>query len=139
MLFPDYLMHKKAAATCVKQSIAYLVSVTPQETGNLPAATDELPPNQHRSIESNELVHWCHGATGRRLFSRFRSSACISFKHPYFSFPTNDPSLVNQSPTVTASGQTAFSKESRVEYDCFYCIRVMTCSRVLRCACIARS
>nr|CDS18347.1 Lancl1 protein [Echinococcus granulosus] len=36
--------------------------VTPPDTGNLPVATDELPP--HRRSASDELVHWCHGDAG---------------------------------------------------------------------------
>lgn len=46
-------------------AVDYLIAVTPPDTGNLPAATDELPPN--RRPVSDELVHWCHGDAGQLL------------------------------------------------------------------------
>ena len=33
------------------------------KSGNFPCAMDEAPPNPTRH-ESEELVHWCHGAPG---------------------------------------------------------------------------
>uniref|UniRef100_A0A0X3P755 LanC-like protein 3 homolog n=1 Tax=Schistocephalus solidus TaxID=70667 RepID=A0A0X3P755_SCHSO len=64
LLFPAYLESRRAPAVdLVRGAVDYLLSVTPEDTGNLPAATDELPPN-HRTPGRHELVHWCHGAAG---------------------------------------------------------------------------
>ncbi|BHF59909.1 LanC-like protein 3 [Sparganum proliferum] len=64
LLFPAYLATRGAPVEdLVKGAVDYLLSVTPEDTGNLPAATDELPPH-HRTPERHELVHWCHGAAG---------------------------------------------------------------------------
>ncbi|VDM30438.1 unnamed protein product [Hydatigera taeniaeformis] len=62
MLFPRYLQTHKVAAEAVRAAVDYLIAVTPSDTGNLPTATDELPPN--RRPVSDELVHWCHGDAG---------------------------------------------------------------------------
>ncbi|CUT99051.1 Lancl1 protein [Echinococcus multilocularis] len=62
LLFPQYLQTHKAAAEEVRAAVDYLIAVTPPDTGNLPVATDELPP--HRRSASDELVHWCHGDAG---------------------------------------------------------------------------
>ncbi|VDD74072.1 unnamed protein product [Mesocestoides corti] len=64
MLFPQYLNARASARRLVKEAINYLVSVTPTSTGNLPAATDEVDARHGRSAPSDELVHWCHGASG---------------------------------------------------------------------------
>ena len=46
----------------IKATIDYLLNLqTP--SGNFPCAMDEIPPNRTRP-ESEELVHWCHGAPG---------------------------------------------------------------------------
>ena len=46
----------------IKATIDYLLNLqTP--SGNFPCAMDEIPPNITRP-ESEELVHWCHGAPG---------------------------------------------------------------------------
>ena len=63
MLFPEYLRSHRNAEEAVRATVDYLISVTPSGSGNLPAATDELPPHQRSPNE--ELVHWCHGAAGQ--------------------------------------------------------------------------
>ncbi|KAM7535441.1 hypothetical protein Aperf_G00000102498 [Anoplocephala perfoliata] len=62
MLFPRYLRDRPQVAQIVRASVDYLISITPSDTNNLPAATDELAP-RHRPA-GQDLVHWCHGAAG---------------------------------------------------------------------------
>ena len=46
----------------IKASIDFLLAMqTP--SGNFPCAMDEAPPYRSRP-DSEELVHWCHGAPG---------------------------------------------------------------------------
>lgn len=41
-------------------SVNYILSLQ-QPNGNFPCATDEI---RRKRPESDELVHWCHGASG---------------------------------------------------------------------------
>lgn len=59
--FPDYLHSDPRAEQDIKASVDYMLSLQTR-SGNFPCATDELG-NRARP-ESDELVHWCHGAPG---------------------------------------------------------------------------
>lgn len=59
--FPAYLHSDPRAEQDVKASVDYLLSLQ-SRSGNFPCATDELG-NRARP-ETDELVHWCHGAPG---------------------------------------------------------------------------
>ena len=47
----------------IKGSVDYVLSLQ-SNNGNFPCAMDEV---QHKQSESDELVHWCHGAPGKYL------------------------------------------------------------------------
>ncbi|CAL8083675.1 unnamed protein product [Calicophoron daubneyi] len=66
MLFPGYLKQRPQSEELVRRSLAYMIQVTPANTGNLPSATDEVS-GRYRRSDSQLLVHWCHGATGAVL------------------------------------------------------------------------
>lgn len=66
MLFPDYLKANPDSEQLVRSALAYMLQITPVDTGNLPSAMDEVS-GQHRRPSSDILVHWCHGATGAVL------------------------------------------------------------------------
>ena len=46
----------------IKNSVDFLLHMQ-TNSGNFPCAMDEAPPYRQRP-ESEELVHWCHGAPG---------------------------------------------------------------------------
>lgn len=52
---PGFIDSDETIARDVKESVDYLLSLQTC-SGNFPVSTDE--------IESDELVHWCHGAPG---------------------------------------------------------------------------
>jgi len=60
MSVPNYFKHNPEAEKDVKASIAFLISIQTFE-GNFPCAMGELKDPRHYS---EELVHWCHGASG---------------------------------------------------------------------------
>lgn len=66
MLFPDYLKANPESEQLVRSALAYMLQITPVDTGNLPSAMDEVS-GQYRRPSSDILVHWCHGATGTCL------------------------------------------------------------------------
>ncbi|XP_017775017.1 PREDICTED: lanC-like protein 3 homolog isoform X2 [Nicrophorus vespilloides] len=57
MSVPGYLDANPLDAKVVQDAVDYLLSLQ-DEHGNFPAATDEI------KNQSNELIHWCHGAGG---------------------------------------------------------------------------
>lgn len=59
--FPVYLKNDPRAEEDVKASVDYLLSLQ-TASGNFPCATDEL--GSRSRPQSEELVHWCHGAAG---------------------------------------------------------------------------
>ncbi|KAA3681201.1 uncharacterized protein DEA37_0007844 [Paragonimus westermani] len=67
MLFPSYFKANPTAEQLVRQSLLFMIGVTPAATGNLPAAMDEVDSSRRRRPDSDVLVHWCHGATGAIL------------------------------------------------------------------------
>lgn len=57
---PDYLSTHLDAERDIKGAVDYLLRLqTP--SGNFPCATDEIAQDRP---EEEELVHWCHGASG---------------------------------------------------------------------------
>ncbi|KAL3883318.1 hypothetical protein ACJMK2_029593 [Sinanodonta woodiana] len=60
MSFLDYLKSDPSAEHDIRLSVDYILSLK-QPNFNYPAATDELT---NPRPESEELVHWCHGAAG---------------------------------------------------------------------------
>ncbi|KAG1666389.1 LanC-like protein 3 [Nymphon striatum] len=61
LAIPECLDNDKNAESDVKASVDFILSLqTP--SGNFPPALDEL--GHHARPESDELVHWCHGAPG---------------------------------------------------------------------------
>lgn len=61
MCVPGYLDAHSDEASDIKESVDCLLSVQ-TEDGNFACVTDEL--NLHTRREEDELVHWCHGASG---------------------------------------------------------------------------
>ncbi|GJQ76591.1 putative lanthionine synthetase C-like protein [Trypoxylus dichotomus] len=57
MSVPGYLSNNPTDAKDIKASVDYLLSLQDEE-GNFPTAMDEL------GQATNNLIHWCHGATG---------------------------------------------------------------------------
>lgn len=57
--FPSILKSNPAWEGVVKQSVDFLLSL--EQNSNYPPAMDEV---SHKRPESEELVHWCHGAPG---------------------------------------------------------------------------
>lgn len=55
--FPSYLDRNPDAEQIVKNSVDFFLSLQ-TASGNFPAAMDDV------ADDSNELVHWCHGAPG---------------------------------------------------------------------------
>lgn len=64
LCFPSYLDRNPDAEQKVRQSVNFLCSLQ-TVSGNFPCAMDEI---EHPRSDSNELVHWCHGAPGQYLF-----------------------------------------------------------------------
>lgn len=58
---PGFLQNDSKAEKDVRTSIDYLLNLQ-TASGNFPCATDEL--GRRARSESEELVHWCHGAPG---------------------------------------------------------------------------
>lgn len=59
--FPEYLKADASAERDVRETVDFLLRLqTPN--GNFPCAMDEV---QAVRPESEELVHWCHGAPGK--------------------------------------------------------------------------
>ncbi|GLH07166.1 LanC-like protein 3 homolog [Gryllus bimaculatus] len=58
---PGYLQSDPKAEFDVRTSVDYLLNLQ-TASGNFPCATDEL--GRRARSESDELVHWCHGAPG---------------------------------------------------------------------------
>ncbi|CAH0401173.1 unnamed protein product [Chilo suppressalis] len=54
---PGYMQYKKTAATAIKSTIDYILSLQTEE-GNWPCCMEEVGLSDHK------LVHWCHGAPG---------------------------------------------------------------------------
>ncbi|VDP88982.1 unnamed protein product [Echinostoma caproni] len=80
MQFPDYLKTNPESEQLVRNSLAYMLQITPVDTGNLPSAMDEVS-GLYRVSPSEMLVHWCHGATGAILVYM---RAFILWKDPRF-------------------------------------------------------
>lgn len=57
---PSFLESNPAAAREVKAAVDWLLSIQ-QANGNFASAMDEVDRPRH---DSDELVHWCHGAPG---------------------------------------------------------------------------
>ncbi|CAH8499599.1 unnamed protein product [Dicrocoelium dendriticum] len=66
MLFPRYFETNPNAELLVRESLAYMLQITPTNFANLPCATDEANGSYHRP-ESEALIHWCHGSPGAVL------------------------------------------------------------------------
>ncbi|XP_013400405.1 lanC-like protein 3 [Lingula anatina] len=60
--FPEFVKSDEAAAQDIKNSVDFLLSIK-QPNGNYATAMDEVNGSYQRP-ESEELVHWCHGAPG---------------------------------------------------------------------------
>lgn len=59
--FPEFLQSQPAAENDVRGAVDFMLSLQ-QANGNFPTAMDEV--GSSRRTESEELVHWCHGAPG---------------------------------------------------------------------------
>ncbi|KAJ9573619.1 hypothetical protein L9F63_008960, partial [Diploptera punctata] len=59
--FPVFLKTDPRAERDIKSSVDYMLSLQ-TSSGNFPCATDEL--GSRARPQSEELVHWCHGAAG---------------------------------------------------------------------------
>jgi hypothetical protein len=88
--FPAYLQAHPRVEQDVKASTDYLLSLQ-TKSGNFPCATDEL--GVRARPESDELVHWCHGAPGNLLFCRVVMYSGGDYRGINF-FPL--PSIVNE-------------------------------------------
>jgi len=76
---PEYIATDKAAERDIRASVDFLLTVM-QPNGNIPPAMDEVNPRGHRRSDSDELVHWCHGAPGDLclLFVFIYESLCLN-------------------------------------------------------------
>jgi len=59
--FPCFIEKEQKAIEEIKTCIDILISLQ-TTNGNFPCAMDEV--NSRKRPESDELVHWCHGAPG---------------------------------------------------------------------------
>jgi hypothetical protein len=66
LCFPAYLQSDPRAEQDIKSSVDYLLSLQ-SPSGNFPCAMDEI--GSRARPETDELVHWCHGAAGSLFFS----------------------------------------------------------------------
>ncbi|CAG7723925.1 unnamed protein product [Allacma fusca] len=77
--FPLFLKDDVDAERDIQQTCDFYLSLQSRE-GNFPCAMDEISERNRRS-ESNELVHWCHGAPGAiYLFAK----AYLHFGNPKY-------------------------------------------------------
>ncbi|XP_025098075.1 LOW QUALITY PROTEIN: lanC-like protein 3 [Pomacea canaliculata] len=60
--FPEYLRAEPSAEQHIQETVNYLLSLQ-QPDFNFPPSIDEVKGSFHRP-ESEQLVHWCHGAPG---------------------------------------------------------------------------
>lgn len=63
--FPEYLRAEPMAEQHIQETVNYLLSLQ-QPDFNFPPSIDEVKGSFHRP-ESEQLVHWCHGAPGACL------------------------------------------------------------------------
>lgn len=61
--FPSFLVQSSEVEQHIKRSVDFLLSLQ-GDNGNFPCAMDEV---QNKRPESDELIHWCHGAPGEFL------------------------------------------------------------------------
>lgn len=57
---PNFLAQSSESVSYIKGTVDFMLSLQ-GDNGNFPCAMDEV---QHKRAESDELVHWCHGAPG---------------------------------------------------------------------------
>ncbi|XP_008186949.1 lanC-like protein 3 homolog isoform X2 [Acyrthosiphon pisum] len=76
--FPCFIEKEQKAMEDIKTCIDILISLQ-TTSGNFPCAMDEL--NSRKRPESDELVHWCHGAPG---VIYLLAKAYLVFKEPSY-------------------------------------------------------
>ena len=73
---PGFISSDKSAEKDIRATIDFMLTLM-QPNGNIAPAMDEVGPRGHRRPETEELVHWCHGAPGVTLVSVWLSSSML--------------------------------------------------------------
>lgn len=70
LCFPDFVKSAPGVEQEVKASVDFMLSLM-QPNGNIAPAMDEV--HSRDRPESEELVHWCHGAPGLYCLMKYKN------------------------------------------------------------------